>query len=322
MDILSIGSAMRPDYLQAQAQTFASLPAVRAFYPVTEVNDTDATCATDLTPVQYQAVVDFCKTPTQQSDTRVFRLMKWLFNPTLYNHNTSGWLCAQKRPVEAVAQLLRGYAQTGNTFPDYLVIVDDDSYIANMSSLVELLQAHPPNIPVVAATLPFTFQGFTFPWGGYGSFLTKAALQNMVHPIDCRIQHWWFDRRSQLACATLEWNALGEKRFFRNGMSVNDLMYEYSAQQPFVQSLHWREMGFCMHSDHALAYFINSYHVALADDEPIVIPYDRQNPLVTRHGYTSLDGKVSKAEHEQCAGNITFCHYVEPSIMFSRFAEL
>lgn len=61
VDIVSIGSLTKPDYQQAQERTIGKHTAVRNFFPVTELNDTDSKCSEDLTYPQLQAIKKFCK---------------------------------------------------------------------------------------------------------------------------------------------------------------------------------------------------------------------------------------------------------------------
>jgi len=53
----------------------------------------------------------------------------------LKNKNTPGWLCAQKRPARGLIKAIRAYQTQGDdneshftSLPDYLIIVDDDTY--------------------------------------------------------------------------------------------------------------------------------------------------------------------------------------------------
>jgi hypothetical protein len=321
IDVLSIGSAARPHYLQAQMETFASHPAIRAFYPITEVNDTDNTCSQKLTTEQYDRVVQHCNASTNISNkvNPMLNLMNYMFDPTT-RAGHHGWLCAQKRPVEAVVQLLRKYKTIDNA-PDYLVILDDDSYIANVESLQQLLLTYPSHIPSAVAACPIQFRGFLFPWGGYGSFWTRTAMRNFMHPIDCTKsgQRYNLDRRSKQTCAQLERNLVGEKRFFQNNMSVAELMYEYSAQQPFTKVFEWEGVGFCMHSDHALAYFINFYLISLPNYGRVK-QRRRRLPLQTVHGYGSLKPKQCHDKME-CSRDHTFCHYMTPEMMYPLYVE-
>jgi hypothetical protein len=131
-------------------------------------------------------------------------------------------------------------------------------------------------------------------------------------------------RRSQLCCEQLSANLLGEAYFFRPNMSVADLMYMYSSQQPFTttasgdEGTWWRpDLGFCMHSDHALAYFVNMYYVGLPASQRTAKRPDPAEPLKTRHGYTRLTEKQCDNQHDRCNAHNLFCHYITPEHMDS-----
>jgi hypothetical protein len=270
-----------------------------------------------------EQVVDFCGAAPSTDGPMSAMLIGVLFRPR-GPRKQPGWLCAQKRPVEALYQLLEKY-RNGLELPDYIIIVDDDTYLANVDYLTRVLgKDYPANIPFVVSPCPIIPQGFVHPYGGFGSILTRAAIQNLIHPINCSnttlLRRLKRDRRSRLCCARLQTNAMGEKRFFRNGMSVADLMYEYSAQQPFSSVQDWSGLGFCMHSDHALAYFINSYYIALPARGRVRHP-GQKIPLRTRHGYTSLKEKQCENERTGCSINSLFCHYVMPHQMDALFLE-
>lgn len=313
IDILSSGSASRLEYLEAQRRTFGSHKSVRAFFPVTELNDTDAFCTDSLTMAQVLDVINYCNTTPPITDS-LSALMTRLFRPT----RQPGWLCAQKRPVEAFYQLLQKY-KNGLVIPRYVIIMDDDSFLANVDSLNRLLwKNYPPDVPFVVTTCPISSAGFMIPYGGFGSIFTREAIHNLMHPIDCSSARRREDRRSKLSCDQLEANVIGEKRFFRNGMSIADLMYEYSAQQPFSGVDSWSGRGFCMHSDHALGYFINSYYIALPATARAEVPNPKK-PFLTRHGFTRLKKKQCDNKKAACDATTLFCHYIKPDQMDALF---
>jgi hypothetical protein len=324
IDIVSMGSNTRPEYLEMQRQTFGLHESVRAFYPVTEANDTDASCSRSngLTSDGVLDVIQFCnrtdtQTETNNPNSALSELMKRLFKP----RRESGWLCAQKRPVEALSQLLFKY-KAGLEIPQYVILTDDDTFLPNMESLNHLLrEEYPPNVPFVLGACFIYAKDYSVPFGGFGSMFTRAAIKNMMHPIECSKKRGNSkDSRSRLSCAQLNANVMGEKYFFRNGMSVAELMYEYSAKQPFTNLSAWQSKGFCMHSDHALAYFINSYHIALPAQSTYQDP-DRIHPLVVRHGYTRFKEEQCENKKTACNASNHVCHYIRPDAMKALFLE-
>jgi hypothetical protein len=313
-----------------QHRTFGSHRVVRRFFAVTENNDTDRSCSQQLSTAQITHIAQFCKNSTARNNAATL-LMKDKFRPK----REPGWLCAQKRPVEGLAQLLFQYRQ-GLEIPPYVLIIDDDTYLPNMDALgIHLLAKYPPNVPSILGSCFVTGTSkFLIPFGGFGTILSRGAILNLLEPIDCsigatnaaittRVDLGRDGRRSQLCCEQLSVNLLGEAYFFRANMSVADLMYAYSAQQPYTTAANdhdtgWRpDLGFCMHSDHALAYFINMYYIGLPASQRAVKRPDPAEPLKTRHGYTRLVEKQCDNQHGHCNSHNLFCHYITPKHMES-----
>lgn len=315
IDIISVGSLLKGEYQDAQVRTFGTHPSVRSFYRVTERNDTDSTCFTGLTTDQLDVIIDFC-TKTKDESFISSTLRKRLFQPKKH----TGWMCAQKRPLDGLYRVLQQYAavnRTGAPVPDYLFIIDDDTYI-NMDALTtDLLRFYPVDRPFVVAGCNFDFlkaSGITFPYGGFGSYLTKAAIQRMLQPIYCDGR----DDHSSLACWRLNLNALGEKQFFTEGMSVIELMQSYAAKLAFTNVESWTDTGYCFHSDHALAYFINFYHIPVPDGLLVEYGHKPKDKIRRRHSYVALAGgneTECRHEKENCLLGHRICHYTAPAQM-------
>jgi len=268
VDIISVGSVLKEAFQDAQQRTFGSHGVVRDFYRITEMNDTDRGCFNDLMTDQIDDIVSFCGVMEGQSF--ISKLLRdRLFKPKKH----AGWVCAQKRPIFALYQVLQKYRQaegngTASPLPDYLFIIDDDTYL-NLDAVTDTLRRDfPPTAPNLLTGCNFIFlekkSNFTYPYGGFGSFLPRAAVQRLLQPIDCgssgsgnsseaEVEAGGADAGgdadpfAQLACWRLQRNAMGEKRFFQNGMSVADLMYQFAAQQPFADVENWKESGYCFH---------------------------------------------------------------------------
>lgn len=108
---------------------------------------------------------------------------------------------------------------------------------------------------------------FPFPYRGHATFLTKAAVERLIQPIICDDAQDEHDKFSKMACWRLQRDALKEKELYKPGMSVADLMQAYTSGLPFTGVDSWtnNNSGYCMHSDHTIAYFINFYHVAVPE---------------------------------------------------------
>ena len=96
--------------------------------------------------------------------------------------------------------------------------------------------------------------GFDFAYGGYGTFINRAAILQLTQPIYCDDENAF----NKLSCASLQRNTIGELDVFWNGDSALDLFYKYSATRQF-----------CMQSDWALGYMLTHYlHENLQQLEP------------------------------------------------------
>lgn len=308
IDIVSIGSSFRPENMEAQAATFGTHAAVRRFWTFTEANDTEASCATDLTREQAEGLCKYCR---KNNNTRFEENITPIGNDTapyawLRNRAQSfakfsqldkankppaspmGWLCAQKRPVDALIKLLSSYqdartkeVEEAAIFPDYVIVMDDDTFI-NMEKVVpalaEWLQhdkqqvARPPAI-AAAGCLIASRPGpnFFYPYGGWGAMLSREVLRNFLRPIDCTNVNATGDLSTiannnngdngsqglwmSLVCRRLKQNLIGEQHFFRSGMSAKDLMFAFTFEQPLVSYQNWiKPGGFCMHSEYVYTY--------------------------------------------------------------------
>ena len=314
IDIVAVGSMLRSDYLQTQSQTFGSHRWVRHFYPVSELNDTDTHCALELTAEQRQKVVDFCTHSDQYTQTyETYWFRKELFRPTSME---TGWLCAQKRPIDGLYMALEMY-KAGVPIPDYVMIIDDDTFL-NINALTKTLQQFfpPHQSHVVAGCKIRTPQalGFIFPLGGMGSFLTRGAIQRILTPMDCQNAAAVGSAFTQWFCWRLEQDPVGEKSFFTNGMSLGDLMYAYASGLPFTRVHEWNRTGFCFHSDHSLGYFFDFYHVGIPDQAlEETRPSDK---IRERYSFQAIPGiRECDNLHHKCAANSRICHYTNPELM-------
>ena len=213
--------------------------------------------------------------------------------------------------------------------------MDDDSWF-HLDHILEYLQSL--DTPQVVAGCLIRSQynlHLTWYWGGFGVILSKAALERLRKPIHCLDDMGEFVKH---ACHQLQQNVVGEERFFRPGMSVVDLIYAYSSQQPYINYTQWNP-GYCMHSDMALAYFFNWYHIpeqaqtTEKNDSQSTRPphYDRIRAYqgTSVHRTKKLDGKVYKSygscrhkTREQCTVDSHLCHYIPKEHMLKLFEQV
>jgi hypothetical protein len=277
VDIVSIGSLSAHHKHLLQQQVLQSYPSVRHFFPITELNDTEENCHTHLTQNQADEVVQFC-----QTSARIERGINNLSYPFLYgiSHNfftasqmkrggsSTGWLCAQKRPVDGLLKVIRQYddgkrhhTDQSLSTPDYLILMDDDTFV-NVDSLMSYLASN--NFTnqrariLVGCKILWPVHHFTSAWGGFATILNQRAIQNFRQPVQCPTD----SEPDHFVCRQVARNLIGEGPLFRSGMSVLDLMHAYTFHQPYLNLSHWNKIGFCFHSDWIYSYFLNAYGIA------------------------------------------------------------
>jgi hypothetical protein len=325
LDIISVGSRRKAAHQAAQHDTFGQDAMVRRFFRLTEDDDSERDCSTTLTASTIDQVVEHCRHP-KADESRIAALYRqYQFKPKKH----VGWLCAQKRPIDGLYSVLSRYQRgldDDDDLPQYLAIIDDDTFV-NIQTLVETLRRDfMPAIPHVVAGCNTRMYAFTFPYGGFGSFLSRAALQRLLKPIYCTVASssasvsHIADPFTRLACWRLQLNEMGELPFFRDGMSVGDLMFRYASEQPYSNVANWT-WGYCLHSDHVLGYFLTSYHVSVPDSElkSNLQPNDsyRKNFKYTALTSAYHQGRQGECAHERdaCTVEHVVCHYIEPDRM-------
>jgi hypothetical protein len=321
VDVISVGSMLQVELQDAQQRTFGSHEAVRNLYRLTELNDTDQNCFKTLTMEQVHEVASFCKNATANSGLTSL-LRKQLF----FEKKSVGWACAQKRPIDGLYSVLMKYRNGDVALPHYLVIIDDDTYL-NIDSINDILYNNfPQDAPhVIAGCDVFGAMRYkmNFPVGGFGSFLSRAAIERLLKPIDCNDKNAdgvINDSFTRFACWRLQQNHMGENLFFTDGMSVMDLLYKYAAVHPFAEVRNWK-VGFCFHSDIAMAFFFNMYHIAVPDSE-LEANVRLTDSLRKEYRYTSLtntSGFRQRGEcdnkKEKCSAESPVCHYIQADQM-------
>jgi hypothetical protein len=346
IDIISIGSNARPSYLDAQERTFRSHVAIRDFHRITEANDFEAECHSSLQINQIKKIVQFCRrkgSPVLDRHPYLKQMQQRhfvLFQSIKRKSNPAGWMCAQKRPADGFYAVLSSYKDTGKSLPDYLFIMDDDTYV-NMKEVVPFLQTTYPahEAYAVAGCMIRTEFDVTFPYGGYATILSRPAIENFLKPLFCA-QYQYNSKNvtkttaddddfTSLACWRLSQDPVGEASVFVEGMSVAELMYAYVNRFDYTGIDQWNttSVGFCMHSDWALGYFINYYHISVHSDTPTVFANVLEDRL---RGYNNsltywskrIPPIAQKAERkgcwnekELCQASSHFCHYMTPDAM-------
>ena len=158
---------------------------VRHFVVTTEDDDWDQGCHNNNMTYEedIKAIVHFCKITKRYSEDNALRLEQrgsyanyvWLGRKA----NPVGWMCAIPRPFVALYNHLK---QCKDDLPDYLVILDDDSYY-EMEGLLQYLDKmdYTPDKPLALAgcrvRAPFHIVNFTFPFGGFGLVQSKGEMR-------------------------------------------------------------------------------------------------------------------------------------------------
>jgi ribosomal protein L17 len=301
VDILSIGSKSRMDYIESQQKTFASHPTVRNFFYATEQVDADPECSTKLTDVGVLGISNYCHKKSWPSNqtlmdgiTGHFMTPDFIFK----KENPVGWLCAQGRPIHGLFKVQAHYKETGQRLPDVLVLMDDDS-LYNMDLLEQRFSIRPAGQTLAVAGCRVDFgiinkatkerTEFSYYHGGFGLAMSRQTLELLMNPIDCSFP------QSKEVCRLLEQNRIGEYDEFSNGMSMIDLIQEYVANSKFTARGKWTH-GYCMHSDVMVSYMFD----LLSN----VYPEARLQKL--RQCWNTK---------ESCNGAAAACHYVTPEIM-------
>lgn len=351
-DILSIGSLARPELLMAQQRTFASHVSVRRFVNATERDDADQNCLVAHDPM---AVSRWCRGQPYSNTKQKFlrRLTEWYAKPRWLasKKNPTGWMCAQPRPLQAFHQLVKtSYQSSSNSsnataadLPDYLIIMDDDTYY-NMEDVSRFLQEDDPDIPraIVGCLVRDNQAYYSFPIGGFGLILSRGklkiglpccknnpcfahtclhaalfsgALRNFMKPINCAGDGSSQDEFVAVACRRLSENRINENQVVEDGMSVADMMGALATAQPYSQLQNWTR-GFCFHSDWLWGYFINFYEISIHFENM----YKKSPERLLGYNGSEMGSPGSlcrNSDLESCDETKPICHYQTPESMES-----
>lgn len=362
IDIVSIGSRTRPSYQETQKAIFGTHSSVRNFINATEEIDSDRNCSETLDRNQLARIVLYCRyhsslgfknndpsslsslAKEQPKTNTAFYTKKHgkKFVPLLKLLQKSypmGWLCAQKRPLEAFYAYMQGFVlqhhrknnsndsnNSGNRtdIPDYLFVIDDDTYVNLNLVEPELRARFPAQRPhAIVGRLISSQSLYTFPLGGFGIIFTKPVLEKFIQPIHCESEgdhssdDVGNDDYTSKVCAQIALNSIGERPLFHDGMSVLDLLNAVVTLYRYTDFQHWNSPGYCMHSDWVWGYFVKQY--ALTDPTGLLLqPYMSNASMYgERKKRTKLDNVLHDNLKEPCTVASPFCHYATPNDMLS-----
>ena len=207
LDVVSIASNTRLDYMEAQKAYMTSHAAVRHFLYVTEEDDIDQGCKLGrvggkLHRADIRRIHNFC---TKKDNFDFGGHLPYWGDLT---KGRLGWLCAQTRPQIGFIQMIRERYYNTNSdggvlqeelLPDYLMILDDDTFVnieefiqtltrikttisnSNSTSKPSLLSKYFDTNPI--AGYMFGGRSYIYPHGGYGIFIPKNLLKVLSKPI-------------------------------------------------------------------------------------------------------------------------------------------
>ena len=142
----------------------------------------------------------FGATWVQQRFSHYYAGIPWLRSKS----NPNAWLCAQKRFPTGLSKVLLQIYDTYRDesspeeesfltkLPDYLLVVDDDTYYDMDIFHYEMTQTlqNDPNLPYVATGCRVTNgkdqeKGIVFSYGGFGLVFSKGSIERLLRPINC-----------------------------------------------------------------------------------------------------------------------------------------
>jgi hypothetical protein len=185
IDILSIGSNTRLDFLEAQRTSFGSHRAVRHFFNATEADDADSNCAATLSVKDVFSIANFCHAKKWKTHRKLmayyrscYATQRWLGKKA----NPAGWLCAQTRPTFGFGKVV-DYYRKNPALPDYLIIMDDDSYYNIEFFETFMRHKNPDETHAIAGCIirsPMFEINNTIPFGGFGMIFSRGKNREGV----------------------------------------------------------------------------------------------------------------------------------------------
>jgi len=270
IDVISLGSQTRPEYLTYQTKTWATYPNIRHFWGLTEDDDFNPYCS-NIDKHDLDISIERCKSAMGwETEIEGFRIQAYgqaggsHAQENLYgtlgggvarlkkamedaHQHKAGWFCAQRRIGPALGWLQSVYQDNATSIPDILVLVDDDTSV-DIENMKQQMFQNGTEEPLIGAACSFGRGGIRFAYGGYGTFFNKASILPLLQPLYCDERQDESSKFMQSICDTLQQNRIGELDVFENGDSIFDIFYKYAALTTF-----------CMHSDWLVGYLVTYY---------------------------------------------------------------
>lgn len=297
IDILSISSKFNLQLPHAQHQTFGQHSSIRNFVIATEEDDPDPLCYKKISLEYIQNNAVKCRSREYWENLNAHNLLTHNFlkgysRPGWLRakENLEGWFCAIKRQDYSFVKYMELLNESDIPYPNYLMIIDDDTYL-NIHHLENYLLKSVDNSNVPKSTEPVIFAGcrvrhpihemkWTFPFGGWGIYLSEGTLKKWMKRINCEDK-----KQENIEICRLYTNSskgditIGEEKIFRNGMNLNEVFKSYLEQELY-----------CLHGDWFYGYIANFLNMSRH-----VVPH-KELPTVGYGGSSSImfDGSTEK----------------------------
>jgi hypothetical protein len=309
LDVLSIGSLSRIEFLETQRNILTSSHFMRRYFNATERDDFDPSCSFHLTNNDTQKIKRFCRTAGERYATgkgtstlldSTFRDFSRYFLPRKLmakKRNPASWLCAQQRPLSALRKTLEFFRRAPpGGFPDYLMIIDDDTYI-DPENIHSYLKAYEDKHSIssdnsIALTgCVAKLRTIEFGHGGFGLILSRGALALLDAPLT---NH----NNQSLHTILSPWTK--KSKLELKGLSLIELFAKIAKDNSFVHHQNWTFPGYCMHSDWVLAYILRYGGIASINQ-------------LTPDGFCQMTGDKCLKTFDNRTPSI--CHFASPAIM-------
>lgn len=281
IDILSISSKFTLELPHMQHKTFARHSSIRNFVIATEDDDPDPLCYKKKTKKDIENYALKCRSKKYWQKVKAHNLLthnlqklyarpEWLKT----KNKLEGWFCAIKRQDYAFIKYMELLKESSIPLPNYIMIIDDDTYL-NVDHLENYLLKTKDNPNVPRSTEPVIFAGcrvrhpvhemkWTFPFGGWGIYLSEGALRKWMRSIHCEEKETEFTEICRLYTNSRKGDiTIGEGKYFKKGMNLNEVFKSYLEEEVY-----------CLHGDWFYGYIANflniSSHVVPHNDLPTV----------------------------------------------------
>lgn len=304
LDVVSVGYERKSQYMKMQLKSWASNVNIRSFWGLTENDEQEKNMKCE--QIDISEHIDTCKLQYEQNPVYLEKFKTNIYDKRYFARKKEpvSWICAQSRLVLGLGKKFKEYKKRVNLFgatealPDYLMIVDDDTYI-NIDLFSDFVNSKNSSIPVAYSGCR---ENLITNMGGFNLFLSRASIQRLITPLTCAprktnarglssISEW-----EATICKQLEENVLGEYELFYPGMSLSDIAFEFASKKQF-----------CLFSGWFMKYLITQYHLSIiAEDGKRIHPYfETKNCASNGDMYCKIDSHICNWQTPESMASIT-----------------